>query len=130
VRRLLACALAALVLASARVAGTEDVAPVMPGSPSAVTGGHPDAPIAVPAEDAANILRSAAPPPAPPAPAAASSERTITFPDASAPPANPTPHFLFEDVTDRPVPATKTLEERRIAVEALRRALAAGGRRP
>jgi hypothetical protein len=117
-----------LALGVAAVAGGQETAPAL--GPRQIEVNRPPVPAQMLAPDARALARrlgsaqAAAVPPAPRP--SGGGVRTITLP--RPPVANPTPSFVFHDVTDRtPKPAVQVSpEQRRAAVEAFRQSLAKG----
>ena len=122
-RVLLFAAFLAVPLASR----ADDAAPALPAAGAADVVDAPPRlpPIAVRHDPTRAARRTAAPvPEAAPLPPGGTSVEIQIPPQ---PRENPSPHFVFTDVTDRPAPAVKALPERKAAVEAVRQSLRRGG---
>ena len=120
--------LVAVALAAAGRAPAQQSAPAIP---ERVVVTAPEAPLRMLPDDARRFLgalRAATPAPrALPAPPATGVSRTITLEPPAV--ANRSSEFLFRDVTERTVPETRSLAERRATVEAYRQSIAASKRR-
>jgi hypothetical protein len=120
--------LVAVALAAAGRALAQQSAPAIP---ERIVVTPPEAPLRMLPDDARRFLgalRAAAPaPPALPPPPATGVSRTITVEPRAV--ANRSSEFLFRDVTERTVPATRSLAERRAAVEVYRQSIATSKRR-
>ena len=126
-RRRIVVIAAAIVLCTTR-GHTEELGPSMPSTPAGIEAAPPSAPIVVRQEDAAAILRNALPRPEAPAPVN-DGTRVFTADEPPRPVVNPTPRFVFDDQTDRPPLAVKSLPERKAAVEAVRQSVRGPGGR-
>lgn len=125
-RRVVVIALA--VALSATSVHTEELGPAMPSTPAGIEAAPPPAPIVVRQKDAAAILRNAPPRPEAPPPVT-DGTRVFTADEPPRPVVNPTPRFVFDDQTDRPPVAVKSLPERKAAVEAVRQSVRGPGGR-